>query len=90
MPVYAPRFSSGRTTEFGTEMTSYIEGIRLMRVEIEVIKMITTGVIPKMSEEERSKLMTDLEEINELREQESHCALDISKSLYDHFYFYTH
>ena len=38
-----------------------------------------------MSEEERSKIMTDLEEINELRKQESHPDLDISKSLYDHF-----
>ena len=66
-------------------MTGYIEGIRLMCVEVEVIKIITTGVIPKISEEERSKLMIDLEEINEFREQESEKALDISKSLYDHF-----
>ena len=68
MPVYAPSFSSDRSTIFGTEMTSYMEGIRLMRVEVEVIKMITTGVIPKMREEQKSNLMTDLEELNEHRE----------------------
>ena len=56
-----------------------------MCVEIEVIKMITNGVIPKMSKEERSKLITDLEDINEICEEPSEKALDISKSLYDHF-----
>ena len=38
-----------------------------------------------MSKKERSKLITDLEDINEIRVEASEKALDISKSLYDHF-----
>ena len=40
MPRYAPRFDIDRTTEYGPKMTGYIEGIRLMCVEVEVIKVI--------------------------------------------------
>jgi hypothetical protein len=78
-PAYSPSYSGDE------EMTIYLEGIRLMGVEVEVIKMIRTGVIPNMSEEKKSKLMTDLEEINDIRVEGPHPALDISKSLYDHF-----
>ena len=49
LPVYATWFDSDPTNEYGRKMTSYIEQIRLMCVEVEVIKMITTGVITKMS-----------------------------------------
>ena len=60
-PVYAAGFSSDRTTEFGPKLTGYMEGMRLMSVEIGVIRMITEEKIPDMSEEEGSTLMTDLE-----------------------------
>ena len=56
-----------------------------MFVEVEVIKMITTGVILKMSQEECNQLMTDLEKINLYREEASECALDIIKNVADHF-----
>ena len=36
-----------------------------MSVEVEVIEMITNAVIPKMSQEERTQLNQDLQEINE-------------------------
>ena len=85
MPVYAPGFSCDSTTNFGSKMTSYIEGIRLMCVEIQVIKMITNEVIPKMSLEERTQLNEDLLEINEVHLEKSECAFDLSKILEDHF-----
>ena len=45
-PVYAAGFSSDRTTEYGPKLTGYMEGVRLMSVEIGVIKMITDEKIP--------------------------------------------
>ena len=62
-----------------------MEQIRLMCVEVEMIRLITTGVIPNMSKKERSQLMTDLERINGYREETPECALDISKSFEDQF-----
>ena len=50
-----------------------------MSVEVEVIKMITYGVIPKMSQEERNQLIKYLEKINEYREDADECALDMNK-----------
>ena len=33
--------------EYGAKLKCYIEGIRLMSVEVEMIEMIINGVIPK-------------------------------------------
>ena len=85
MPAYKAAFSSDHTTAHGQKVTEFLEHMRLMKVEIVVMTMITDEIIPDMSEEERSQLMTDLEEINEYRAEASHPALDISKNLYEHF-----
>lgn len=79
-PVYTVRFA------YCDDIDSYLDGIRLMGVEVQVINMIRTGVIPEMSEENKSKLMSDLDEINDTRQEASCPALDINKSLYDHFH----
>ena len=65
--------------EYAANLKRYIEGIRLMSVEVEVIDMITNGMIPKMSLEEGTQISEDLLEINETREEESECAPDLSK-----------
>ena len=49
MPVYKIEFPSDPTNEYAAKMTTYLDGIRLMSVEVEVIKMIAKGVIPKMN-----------------------------------------
>ena len=85
MPAYNAVFSSDNTTTHGQKVTEFLEHMRLMKVEIVVMTMITDGIIPDMSEEERGQLKTDLEEINEYRAEASQPALDISKSLYEHF-----
>ena len=59
-------------------MTTYIDGIRLISVEVQVIEWITKGKIPKMSFKERSQLIKDIEEINEAREATSQCTIDMS------------
>ena len=66
-PAYKAAFSSDHTTAHGPKVIEYFEHMRLMKVEIVVMTMITDEIIPDMIEEERSQLMTDLEEINEYR-----------------------
>ena len=56
-----------------------------MCVEVEVIKMITNGVIPKMSQEERNQLIKDLDNINEYLKEADSCAIEMSKNVADHF-----
>ena len=85
LPVYATWFDSDSMNEYGRRMISCIEQIQLICVEVEVIKMITNGVIPKMSQEECSQLTTDLEKINLYREDAYVCVLDISRKFADHF-----
>ena len=71
--------------EYIADLKCYIEGILLMTVEVEFIEMITNGIIPKMSPEERTHLNQDVMGINVAREKQSECALDLSKKLEDHF-----
>ena len=73
-------------TEYASKLKIYIDAIRLMTVEVKVIEMITSRIIPKMSFEERNQLDQDLLEINEEREEECEKTLDLSKSFEDHFH----
>ena len=57
-----------------------------MTVEVEVIKMITSGIIPKIIIEERTRLDQDLLQINAEREEECGKTLDLSKSSEHHFH----
>ena len=71
--------------EYAANLKSYIDAIRLITVDVEVIEMTTSGIVHKMSFEEYSQLNTGLVYINTERKEESECALDRSKNVKDHF-----
>lgn len=56
-----------------------------MSVEVQVIDWITNGKILKMSFQEHTQLIKNLEHINEAHEETSRCALEINKKFTDHF-----
>ena len=70
---------------YAANLKRCIEVIRFMAVEVDVIEMITSEIIPKMSFEEHTRLNKDLEYINELSKEDSEYALDLSKNFEDHF-----
>ena len=72
-------------TRYDNDLAKYTESVRILSVELEVINMITTGVIPKMSPDERSQLERDIRTINAERFEESQPELFLEKSFDDHF-----
>ena len=80
VPIFQiSRPSTSPRMEYAAKLKSFLEGIRLMSVDVEVIEIMTNEVIPTMSLEEHARLNQDLYEINELRLEESGCALDLTK-----------
>ena len=73
--------SSSQITEYAANLRGFIDNIRLMNVELGVIKIITNGIIPKMIFEERTQLDKYLLQINAERSE----PLDLTKSVEDHF-----
>ena len=56
-----------------------------MSEELEVINMITTGVIPKMSSDDRSQMERDIRTINAERFEENAPELYLDKTFDEHF-----
>ena len=86
VPVCGPyRVSVVDITGYDTDLAKYAESLRIMSLELDVINMITTGVIPKMTFDERSQLEQDLLTINAERFVENAPELFLDKSFDDHF-----
>ena len=58
--------------------------MRLMKVELEVIQMITNGHISKMTEEENNNMINDLDTINQVH-RENVPELNLDLSFEEHF-----
>ena len=77
-PTFIPEYN---------EFEQYRERVRLIQVECEVIEMIISGKIPKMSIEEKQRLQDDLIVINQIRMDDDFDAfgpLDLSKTFDEH------
>ena len=73
-------------SEHVDDFVAYREGMRIMSVELDIIEMIHSGNIPSMNPVERDRLRTDLNQINETRENEDGFELDLDMTLHQHFY----